>query len=189
MTPRYLPGRSTIGEAHRGARQHVPLEEYKKNLERMVNRVKAAGCGNTLLITPPPVCNESRMKFLHKNCPSSANNSAADRSLEVSGQYADACVTVSKELGVPSLNLWSSFQTQPAWNAELLQDGLHFSPSGSGFLFSRLIAAIDQEFPCMRVGALQLDFPLHGDINPNSPQESIDDHLGRYYTGRREAPE
>lgn len=37
------------------SRQHVPLEEYSTNLERIVDYVKGIGCEHILLITPPPL--------------------------------------------------------------------------------------------------------------------------------------
>lgn len=44
-------------------RQHVPLEEYKSNLEKIVNYVKGIGCKNIVLITPPPVDDAAWKEF------------------------------------------------------------------------------------------------------------------------------
>lgn len=42
--------------------QHVPLAEYRSNLEAMVQMARQAGIKNILLLTPPPVHDEGRIK-------------------------------------------------------------------------------------------------------------------------------
>jgi hypothetical protein len=42
--------------------QHVPVSEYRSNLESMVAAARQAGISNILLLTPPPVHDEGRVK-------------------------------------------------------------------------------------------------------------------------------
>ena len=42
--------------------QHVPLPEYVSNLRSMVQMARQAGVRNIVLLTPPPVHDEGRVK-------------------------------------------------------------------------------------------------------------------------------
>jgi hypothetical protein len=50
--------------------QHVPLSEYRSNLASMVSSARQAGIDNLLLITPPPVHDEGRVKHQQQVGPS-----------------------------------------------------------------------------------------------------------------------
>ena len=42
-------------------KQHVPLEEYVRNLRAIVQHLRGVGGNNTVLITPPPVFEAARL--------------------------------------------------------------------------------------------------------------------------------
>ena len=42
--------------------QHVPLEEYRRNLEALIEAIQAYGARSILLLTPPPVDDAARIK-------------------------------------------------------------------------------------------------------------------------------
>ena len=42
--------------------QHVPLEEYTENLQKLVDLIKEYGATNIVLLTPPPVSESGRIK-------------------------------------------------------------------------------------------------------------------------------
>ena len=44
----------------------MPLEKYKENLENIVDHIRAVGCENVILITPPPVWEEARLQALRE---------------------------------------------------------------------------------------------------------------------------
>ncbi|KAG8378877.1 hypothetical protein BUALT_Bualt07G0030300 [Buddleja alternifolia] len=54
-----------------------------------------------------------------------------DRTNEVTGIYAEQCVTLAKELGLPSINLWAKMQEIDSWQKKFLSDGLHLTPEGN----------------------------------------------------------
>ncbi|KAH6798055.1 SGNH hydrolase-type esterase superfamily protein [Perilla frutescens var. hirtella] len=54
-----------------------------------------------------------------------------DRTIEVAGIYAEQCVALAKELGLPSINLWSKMQETNGWQKKFLSDGLHLTPEGN----------------------------------------------------------
>ena len=71
-----------------------------------------------------------------------------ERSNAFTGQYAAACVALAAELGLPSLDLWTAFQAEPAgWEGRLLMDGLHLSDAGNARCFELLRAVIKTELP------------------------------------------
>lgn len=45
----------------------------------------------------------------------------ADRTNEVTGTYAEQCVAIAKELGLPSINLWSKMQETNGWQRTFLR--------------------------------------------------------------------
>ncbi|KAG8378884.1 hypothetical protein BUALT_Bualt07G0031000 [Buddleja alternifolia] len=54
-----------------------------------------------------------------------------DRTNEFTGIYAEQCVTLAKELGLPSINLWVKMQEIDGWQTKFLSDGLHLTPEGN----------------------------------------------------------
>ena len=44
------------------ARQHVPVEEYVRTLKSFVQHIQSLGTQNIVLITPPPVDEEARIR-------------------------------------------------------------------------------------------------------------------------------
>ena len=78
------------------ARQHVPVDEYKANLTKMVAFFRGKGVRSIVIITPPPVCETGRRANLvqlgtlaegDSETPSERNNSTA-------GRYASAACEV-----------------------------------------------------------------------------------------------
>ena len=44
-----------------------------------------------------------------------------ERTNEVTGVYATRCVELAKELGLPSINLWSKMQETEGWQKKFLR--------------------------------------------------------------------
>ena len=82
------------------SRQHVPLSEYVANLRLIVRHIQAVGSAahpvQVVLITPPPIDAVGYLTFLKKY---PDGESRVDRTLELSGQYAKACVELAAEMG------------------------------------------------------------------------------------------
>lgn len=96
-------------EAQNG--QHVPLNQYKKNLVKLVTHpaVEAHKC-RLILITPPPV-EERRLEHRVK----SQGYTKLNRSNERTKQYADASREVANEMNIACLDLWSAFMAKAGW--------------------------------------------------------------------------
>jgi len=131
---------------------YVPIADYQTNLKRLVQEKVAtllSGNPKVLLVTPPPVHHDQRFVFQKQRYGDKATG-VLERTLENSGKYAEACVEVAKELGVPCLNVWQAFQTDDNWG-RFLSDGLHFSPAGHDFVAQQILEKIQQEFPDLHV--------------------------------------
>ena len=74
----------------------------------------------------------------------------SERTNEAAGQYATAVEVLAAELGLPCLNLWTSFQRVDGWQQRLLSDGLHLTEEGNAEVYRLLQALIDARFPGLR---------------------------------------
>lgn len=156
-------------------RHHVPLSRFETNLKEIVKKCKEkyahGGDGDSnvkfIFITPPPVCHKSRLEFQIQRFKEKATGEL-ERSLSLSGDYANAVVRVAKELDIPCLNIWKEMQeeypssnsngekegngngalnlTKKPWSI-YLSDGLHLSREGNLFVGEKLVNLIAKEYP------------------------------------------
>jgi hypothetical protein len=95
-------GANDATRAEYGCRQHVPLAEYVANLRLIVRHVQALGTPahpvHIVLIAPPPIDEEARLVFQRIKYPESATG-LNERTLQLSGTYARACVDLAAEMG------------------------------------------------------------------------------------------
>lgn len=90
------------------SKQHVPIEEYKANLQEMLRLpLLQPHEPRIILITPGPVNEhaELRVDFLVENMRTAENVKA----------YADAVSEVGERNGVAVLNLWKIMATDAGW--------------------------------------------------------------------------
>lgn len=68
-----------------------------------------------------------------------------ERTNEVAGIYANECVSLASELGIPSINLWSKMQETEGWQRKFLRFVLclatrvHFLFFGKGLHLKKVI--------------------------------------------------
>jgi lysophospholipase L1-like esterase len=148
--------------------QHVPLENYSKNLKQIIQYFKeTVGC-KVLVICPPPMSED--MWDAHCRAQGKPEKSRLN---SVTGEYAKAAQSIAVEEGVPFLNLWDEFQTaRPNDWTTLLSDGLHFTKEGNGLLFKLLSAKIISEFPEFDPTKIVLDAPLWRELDQEKLQSS-----------------
>uniref|UniRef100_A0A7S1FTJ2 SGNH hydrolase-type esterase domain-containing protein n=1 Tax=Corethron hystrix TaxID=216773 RepID=A0A7S1FTJ2_9STRA len=142
-------GANDASDAELNARQHVPLKEYRTNLEKIVH-ITREWCPHSkiLLITPPPVDHEARLKYQLDRYGDKATGKL-ERTLSLSGEYATAACETAVQVGVPCLNIWKKMQdadNSPGWH-QYLSDGLHLSPKGNQFVGKMLEEFIFEHFP------------------------------------------
>ncbi|PSC75981.1 GDSL esterase lipase [Micractinium conductrix] len=159
------------------ARQHVPLPEYRANLDAIVAHLRACGVPAIVLITPPPVSEPDRIVHVKKTY--GVDLKDPERTNEVAGLYTEAVQGLAADLGLPCLNLWTAFQAVPRWQQDLLCDGLHLTPAGQQEAYRLLQQLINDTWPDLTVSALPMDAPYHSWIDPEQPGAAFDKHFGK----------
>ncbi|XP_057422033.1 GDSL esterase/lipase At5g62930-like isoform X2 [Lotus japonicus] len=98
-----------------------------------------------------------------------------ERTNEAAGQYANACVEIAKEMGVPYINLWSKMQETDGWQTKFLRDGLHLTPEGNAVVYQEVIKVFDEAG--LSADKMPYDFPHHSKIDPKNPQSSFQQNV------------
>ncbi|XP_062095870.1 GDSL esterase/lipase At5g45920 [Humulus lupulus] len=156
-----LPGRCS-------AFQHVPLDEYKRNLHSIVFFLKKHWpTTRILLITPPPIDEEGRLRYPYVE---NVTNEP-ERTNEAAGAYAKACVAAAGECGISVIDLWTTMQHFPHWQKSCLRDGLHLTPSGNRIVFDEVVRKLMEEG--LSLETLKIDLPIISEIDPNDPLKSF----------------
>ncbi|XP_052885983.1 GDSL esterase/lipase At5g45920-like isoform X2 [Gossypium arboreum] len=110
-----------------GAFQHVPLDEYKRNLHSIVASLKKRWPSTLiLLITPPPIDEVQRIRYPYVENPLGL----PERTNEAAGAFAKACVETAGECGISVVDLWTRMQHYPDWRNAFLSEIKASSDSG-----------------------------------------------------------
>lgn len=160
--------------------QHIPLSEYKANIEKLITHpLIKAHAPRIILVTPGPV-NE------HKTWPHDREKGmrSVSRVAAITKSYADGAAAVGTKLGIPVVNLWKAFMTRAGWTEEwkdteplpgsldreenevlreLMYDGLHFNPEGYKILFREVMEVIEREWPAQKPERLPMVLPAWSD--------------------------
>ncbi|PIA40596.1 hypothetical protein AQUCO_02500358v1 [Aquilegia coerulea] len=153
-------------------RQYVPVEEYKENLRTIVHHLKK--CSSTMLvilITPPPIDEEGRLKYARSLYGDKAME-LPERTNEMTGVYAKQCIEVANELGIPSINLWSKMQETEGWQKKFLSDGLHLTEEGNAIVHEEVVRVF-REATWLRPEEMPYDFPHHSVIDGKNPEKAF----------------
>lgn len=147
--------------ARPGDAQYVPLDEYKRNLGRLVAFVRELPGGvQPMLVTPPPVT-------------TFWEGDEETRSTERTAIYAEACVEAGRRLGVPVLNLHDDMVMAEGGKGQFLCDGLHLSAKGNRFMYERLVDMFRGCVPDLCPDLLKPNAPLSKDIDPLDPTKAL----------------
>ncbi|KAI3905795.1 hypothetical protein MKW92_024551 [Papaver armeniacum] len=152
-------------------RQHVPVEEYKENLRKIVHHFKELSPAMlVVIITPPPIDEEGRNEYARSLYGDKARE-LSERTNEVTGVYAKQCIELAKELGVYSINLWSKMQETEGWQKKFLSDGLHLTAEGNAIVHEEVVRVFSEG----GLDATQLasDYPHHSEIDPKNLEKSF----------------
>ena len=151
-----------------GPQQHVPLEEYARNLKKILlhPRVRAHKNMRIILITPPPVDERKLIESDLKQFPELEGQ--LRRTAANAAWYAQAVRDVGQTLDIAVLDLWSAMMTWAGYHPdtldknalpgsmdapanpmlqEWLHDGLHFNPSAYRVLYEELMCLIGKTWP------------------------------------------
>ncbi|KAF2751232.1 SGNH hydrolase [Sporormia fimetaria CBS 119925] len=161
--------------------QHIPLSEYKENLEKIVTHpLVAAHNARIILVAPPPIDEYPLWESDKEKGRTSQSRFAA-----VTKTYADGACEVAAKLRLPVVNLWMSFMSKAGFDPdtwqtgqplpgsmslpqndvlkELLYDGLHFNPAAYKILFNEIMDVVAKNWPHQLPQNLPMVFPAWSD--------------------------
>ncbi|KAK1928690.1 GDSL esterase/lipase [Phytophthora citrophthora] len=126
---------------------HVPIDEYKANVDEIVRKFQiAAPEADILMITPTHIDDDARIKYAADR--TDEKKGMVDRSNAAMGDYARACVEVAELLKVPILDLYEHFNAQsPESRNTLLADGIHFNVAGNKAVYEQFRSKLKSDFP------------------------------------------
>ncbi|XP_039143375.1 GDSL esterase/lipase At5g62930-like isoform X1 [Dioscorea cayenensis subsp. rotundata] len=152
-------------------RQHVPINEYKVNLLKIVQQMK--NCSSAMLvvlITPPPVDEHGRKEYARSLYGEKAME-LPERTNEITGNYAKQCIDLAKELDLPYVDLWSLMQETEGWQKKFLTDGLHLTEEGNAVVHNEVVRAFSEGG--LSTEHMQCDFPHHIHIDWHMPERAF----------------
>ncbi|CAI9773780.1 unnamed protein product [Fraxinus pennsylvanica] len=154
-----------------GERQHVPVEEYKENLRRIVQHLKnSSPTVLVVLITPPPIDEHGRLEYARSLYGDKATK-FPERTNEMTAVYAKQCVELAKELGLPSINLWSKMQETEGWQKKFLSDGLHLTADGNAVVHEEVVKVFNEAG--LSAPKMPYDFPHHSAIDGKNSEKAF----------------
>ncbi|KAL1076466.1 hypothetical protein V6Z11_D10G033500 [Gossypium hirsutum] len=148
--------------------QHVPLDEYKQNLHSIVSSLKKRWPKTlVLLITPPPIDEDGRLRHPYVENPSGL----PERTNEAAGSFAKACVETAEECGIAVVDLWTRMQQYTDWRKAYLSDGLHLTKEGNKVVFEEVMKKLEERG--LSLEKLKADLPLIADIDHDDPLKAF----------------
>ncbi|KAK1931130.1 GDSL esterase/lipase [Phytophthora citrophthora] len=151
------------------ANMHVPINEYKENLVKIVVGFQnVASKAKVLLITPPHIGDAARIKYAAER--TDAKRGLVDRSNAAAGKYSRACVEVANSLNVPVLDLYAHFNAMSVETRDgMLADGIHFNAAGNKVVDEQLQKKLSTEFPELIDSLNNWQFPAVSKFQAEDP--------------------
>jgi len=159
--------------------QHVPLEQFKKNLSQIVHLIKSPESKyysphtEILLMTPPPINTFQRSNDLQSRIPPLE----LDRKFEITQAYAETVKEIAKLHSVHLVDvfgaLWDEVNHDERALSKYLSDGLHFTPAGYEIVYEELIKVIEKDLPHLHYDRLQMVFRHWTEVDWKNPLDSL----------------
>ncbi|EAT79649.2 hypothetical protein SNOG_12849 [Parastagonospora nodorum SN15] len=159
---------------HAPNKQHIPLDEYKSNIEKIITHTQVAAHDPRIILVSPPPINEhltwARDQFVGYPSPA--------RVASTTKEYADGVCEVGARLGVPVVNLWEKFMEKAdfqldAWKlGDPLAGSLGVPPNdalvelmydGYEILFQELMKVVGERWPDQSPDKLPMVLPPWND--------------------------
>jgi hypothetical protein len=95
-------------------KQHIPLEEYKANIEKIITHPQIVAHNPRIILVAPPPINE------HLWWPRDQSNGypSVTRVASATKDYADAACEVGMKLNIPVVNLWQAFMEKAGFKID-----------------------------------------------------------------------
>jgi hypothetical protein len=95
-------------------KQHVPLGEYKANIERIITHPQFAAHQPRIILVAPPPINE----HLWWPRDQSSGYTSVTRVAGATKDYADGACEVGAKLNIPVVNLWQAFMEKASFKID-----------------------------------------------------------------------
>ncbi|PHH82760.1 hypothetical protein CDD82_4925 [Ophiocordyceps australis] len=130
------------------SKQHVPIDEYKRNLTQIITHVNVqAHSPKILLVTPPPI---NEMKFRENE--RARGLLEGSRDFKTSAAYSEKAREVARENeGVVLIDLWQALMDKATAQGaggldSLLPDGIHLAGEAYRVLYEEIKQHIGREW-------------------------------------------
>mmetsp|Transcript_30059 Transcript_30059/g.30527 ORF Transcript_30059/g.30527 Transcript_30059/m.30527 type:complete len:272 (+) Transcript_30059:37-852(+) len=126
--------------------QHVPLQEYRTNIEHMILTIqKRLPQCVIVLITPPPIWEEKLKQF---NIDKGETNPAffINRTNSRAKMYAEVVTALAQKYEVGVIDLWHNLEGSSEDRKDYLIDGLHLNSKGNKMLFKLLTELVSNQY-------------------------------------------
>lgn len=152
--------------------QHVPLEQYKKNLQSIIQHPATRAQNPYIIIVTPPPVNEYQLEGFDnvKGTPHPSRTAAFTK------MYSEAAREVGASLNIPVADVWTAFMATTGWKegqplvgsrelpsneqfASLFTDGLHLMPAGYRVVYDEVLKVIRTNWPEQAPENLPMVFP------------------------------
>ena len=155
-----------------GSSQHVPIGEYRMNLELILNRLRVSLSRNrnfaVLLLTPPPVDEKALCKAFDIDSP--------DRTNELARAYGDMVKEVAAEDdNCAVVDTWDILGGENDERGQYLSDGLHLNGKGNQKVYEAMMQTIKEHFPQLA--------PMEGDGKSETQGLPMEEALWRGLCG------
>ncbi|XP_019465446.1 PREDICTED: GDSL esterase/lipase CPRD49-like [Lupinus angustifolius] len=121
----YFGGNDATNPRPGGNGPHVPLEEYKENMKKIVIHLQSLSEKTRVIFLSTPPINEDQI-FGDRYPPHQRPMTNESHRI-----YSEAGLEVSRELNIKAIDLWSAIQEREDWKDVSFSDGIHFTNEGS----------------------------------------------------------
>ncbi|XP_071698589.1 GDSL esterase/lipase CPRD49-like [Rutidosis leptorrhynchoides] len=145
----YFGGNDAVDPRPDGLNAHVPLSEYVENMRKIAIHLKSLSEKIRIIFLSASPINEDQLL--------SAVNV---RKLKVFQKYAEACVEMSREMGIKAINLCDAFMQYRDWRTTCFTDGIHLTPVGSNIVATEILKVLTESDwkPSLHPEALPTEF-------------------------------
>ena len=152
-----------------GQPQHVPVDEYRHNLAKLILYIREQGNMKItpVLITPPPIDDEGANRDAEKE-----GRPLNTRTYAAVKKYVAACLELARQTKVPCINLHQVMESQPNFE-RFFNDGFHFNSQGQEFVAKTILTAIRRTFRQFDPDTLDRVFPHWSEIDADNPGKAL----------------
>ena len=142
---------------------YVPLEEYEKNMETIINRAKK--CSKHVIVLAPPAMDEQGRLIYQVEMYGDKAFARLDRSNEELQKYGMACKRACRKCVVPCEDMFVAFEHD---TKGYFTDGIHFNAKGQERVWEVLKYRLTMEG--IMPEKMQLDYPMGIDLREKGPE-------------------